>query len=162
MLPPTVIIVIVVVVIIIIIAIVIPIVLLKKKSTNSKLVTNKQLINTALKRAGITILNQEGFDNNSEFTFTTIDSIMNNFSLFIETYYPSLDINKINELTMKYGNGKTIDQIIASHPGIDYYKFLIAGTDIVSNFVVNSSINNSDLILAGISKILIEVLKNFY
>jgi hypothetical protein len=159
-------IVVIVIVVVVIIAIVVPVVLTQKKSIKTQNtppsetpLTPQQLIDIALKRADITTVKLEGFENNStnstggEFKFTTLDSIMNNFPLFITTYYPSLDINKINELTMKYGNGKTIDQIIAGHPGVDYFDFLSNVPSIISNFVINTSTNEYDLILAGIAKI---------
>ncbi len=73
---------------------------------------DNKLINDALNRSGIQI-KSENFQNNIDIVFDSYDKIKKNFNLFMNTYYPSIDINDMNNmLKTKYGVPKTMQELI--------------------------------------------------
>lgn len=116
--------------------------------------TKDTTIKNALAAANVTILNgSEHFKD--IIVFDTIDKIKNNFETFITTFFPSLDINKMNDMLKNdYGINKSIQQIISSNNNIKMDLYLQIFMMFIMFIVVGSS-NKDDLISSGLGFIVI-------
>jgi hypothetical protein len=121
----------------------------KTESTESSKERDNRLINDALKRSGIQTKN-EPFQNNTDIVFDSYDKIKNNFDLFMNTYYPLMNINEMNDmLKTKYGVPKTMQELIMENldaPNMDGY---IQGITMLS--VLISWLSLDDYLTKGIS-----------
>jgi len=73
-------------------------------------------INNALASAGISRPEQENF---TSIVFDTKEKVIKNFDLFMNTFYPSLNINEMNNMLKKYGVPNTIQELLIEN--IDSY-----------------------------------------
>jgi hypothetical protein len=142
--------------IVLVIAIIIGLVVSLTKKESSKETTKEttkerdnRLIKDALKRTGIQTIN-EPFQNNTEATeivFDSYDKIKKNFDLFMNTYYPSMNINEM--LKTKYEVPKTMQELIMENLDAPYMNKYIQSLFHLSLTISNSSLN--DYLTKGIS-----------
>jgi hypothetical protein len=125
-------------------------------NTTNTDVVNSDKINNALRRANITVLDKDTFQNNNDVVFDSVDKIINNFDLFITTYYPSLDINDLNNILKNYGVPKTMQEILIENKDLPNMNRSIINIIIMLAFqILTMSMNNSnDIICAGLSIII--------
>jgi hypothetical protein len=144
----------------IIIVIILSIVFTKKSSSTPEPTTsasyNKPVVDAAIASSGIKTTTdnfQNNFQNN--LVYDSADKIKQNFTAFMNTYYPNIDINKMNQMLKEdYGINKTIQEIINDHPDVYLTNYLIqiAG---LSGFYNMTLDNPTDTILSGLGYITI-------
>ncbi len=113
---------------------------------------NKAVVNAAIASSGIKIIT-ENFQN--ELVYDSVDKIKQNFTTFMNTYYPFLDINTMNKMLKEdYGINKTIQEIINDHPDVYFTRYLtnLAGYSMFLNMALD---NQTDTILCGLGYITI-------
>ena len=148
---------------IVLVIVLVIVIMILKKSYFKKPIDNDDLLTAyALKRTGVEVI--EKFQSNtdtSDIVFDSIDTIKNNIDLFINTYYPSIYINDINETLEQYGIPKTMQELISENT-IDMNNYI--------NNIVNLSLQicifkmneyltkdiKSDVICAGLVIVLVE------
>ena len=119
------------------------------ESTESSKERDTRLINDALKRSGVQTKN-EPFQNNTEIVFDSYDKIKKNFDLFMNTYYPLMNINEMNDmLKTKYGVPKTMQELIMENLDAPNMNKYIMSMDTLSIFISWLSLN--DYLTKGIS-----------
>ncbi len=155
------------IVIVIVIGLAIGLTKSKSSSTESAKEKDKRLINNALKRSGIQVVN-EHFQNDTDIVFDSYDKIKKNFHLFMNTYYPLMNINEMNDmLKTKYGVPKTMQELIMENldaPNMDRY---IQGITMLSVFIPWLSLHDylakgvsSDIICAYLALIVVKNINN--
>jgi len=144
----------------IIIVIVLSIVLTKKSSSTPEPTTsasyNKSAVDAAIASSGIKTTT-ENFQNNlqNNLVYDSVDKIKQNFTAFMNTYYPVLDINKMNQMLKEdYGINKTMQEIINDHPDVYFTQYLMQLTGL-SGFLNMTLDNPTDTILSGLGYITI-------
>ncbi len=113
---------------------------------------NKSIIDAAIASSGIKTMT-ENFQN--ELVYDSVDKIKQNFTAFMNTYYPLLDINAMNKMLKDdYGINKTMQEIINDHPDVYFKQYLmnLAGMSMFLNMVLD---NQTDTILSGLGYVTI-------
>jgi hypothetical protein len=139
----------------IIIVIVLSIVLTKKSSSTPEPTSayNKSVVDAAIASSGIKTTT-ENFQNES-IVYDSVNKIKQNFTAFMNTYYPVLDINKMNQMLRDdYGINKTMQEIINDHPDVYFENYLmqITGLSVFLNMTLD---NPTDTILSGLGYVTI-------
>ena len=142
---------------IIIVIIVLSVVLTKKSSSpeptpSTTSVYNKSAVDAAIASSGIKTTT-ENFQN--DLVYDSVDKIKQNFTAFMNTYYPIIDINTMNQMLKDdYGINKTMQEIINDHPDVYFENYLmqIIGLSGFLNMVFD---NQTDTILSGLGYITI-------
>ncbi len=134
--------------------------IIKKPSNNipttSGLTQDK--IDAALTGAGIitidasTTSSSVGTENfTTDIVYDSIDKIIDNLESYINTYYPSLDINEMNRLITQYsGVNKTISQFISENRNINNSDYIFSLLGQMSAIIFFTSNNETYMVLSGI------------